>query len=268
MGTVTSKDGTSLSYGRAGSGPAVIMVGGAADDGAELAPVAAALSEHFTVYNYARRGRGKSGDTAPYALEREIGDLEAVIAEAGGAAHVYGASSGGALALEAAAAGLPINKLVVYEVPYDISDDAPQRHQQYKDTLQALLDEDNRAEAFAHAMRTWGAPEEAIERAKQSPMWPGLVTLAPTLAYDAACMGDNHPPTARLAKVDQPTLVLTGGASPTESGMDDLRPDFFGRAADAIVESLPHGERQVVGGQQHVVDPAAVVPLVQRFLAD
>ena len=102
---VTSNDGTTIAYDRKGSGPAVVLVGGALDDGAENASLVPALAEHFTVYNYARRGRGASGFTEPYAVEREIEDLDALIAEAGGSAHLFGASSGGALALEAAAAG-------------------------------------------------------------------------------------------------------------------------------------------------------------------
>lgn len=103
MGHVTSKDGTSIAYERAGRGPAIVLVGGGLDDGSENAPLASALAERFTVYNYARRGRGGSGDTPPYAVSREIEDLDALIAEAGGMAHVYGVSTGGALALEAAA---------------------------------------------------------------------------------------------------------------------------------------------------------------------
>ncbi len=146
-------------------------MGGAADDGAENAPLCPALAKRFTVYNYARRGRGDSGDTQPYAVDREIEDLDALVAEAGGSAHVFGASSGGALALEAAAAGLSINKLVVYEVPSDMSDGAPQRHREYSEKLQALLAENRRGQAFAHIMRTWGASKENIEAARQSPMW-------------------------------------------------------------------------------------------------
>ena len=120
---VTSNDGTTIAYDRKGSGPAVVLVGGALDDGAENASLVPALAEHFTVYNYARRGRGASGFTEPYAVEREIEDLDALIAEAGGSAHLFGASSGGALALEAAAAGSAIDTIAVWEVPYAVGDD-------------------------------------------------------------------------------------------------------------------------------------------------
>src|ERR1041384_7642882 len=128
---VTSADGTRIAYDRKGTGPAVILVGGTLDDGAENAPLARLLANHFTVYNYARRGRGASGNTPPYAVAREVEDLDALIATAGGSVHVYGASSGGALALEAAAAGSAIDKIAVWDVPYAIGDDLRPRFNQY-----------------------------------------------------------------------------------------------------------------------------------------
>ena len=138
---VTSNDGTTIAYDRKGSGPAVVLVGGGLDDGAENAPLVPALAEHFTVYNYARRGRGASGFTEPYAVEREIEDLDALIAEAGGSAHLFGASSGGALALEAAAAGSAIDTIAVWEVPYAVGDDIRPRFEEYiADTRRAFGD--------------------------------------------------------------------------------------------------------------------------------
>jgi len=113
MNRVTSADGTSIAYDRRGSGPAVILVAGGLDDGSENAPLATALAERFTAYNYSRRGRGESGDTPASRVEREIEDIEALIAEAGGSAHLYGVSSGGALVLEAASAGLAIRRVAV-----------------------------------------------------------------------------------------------------------------------------------------------------------
>ena len=131
MEFVTSKDGTRIAYERQGAGPAVVLVGGAAVTRSENAGLAAELASRFTTYNYDRRGRGDSGDTQPYALAREIEDLEAVIAAAGGTAHLYGVSSGGALALEATAAGVPAGRVAVYEVPYDMFDGAQDRHRAY-----------------------------------------------------------------------------------------------------------------------------------------
>jgi pimeloyl-ACP methyl ester carboxylesterase len=255
MNHVTSKDGTSIGYDRQGRGPAVILVGGGLDDGSENAPLAVELARHFTVYNYARRGRGDSGDTQPYAVEREIEDIEALIAEAGGSAHVYGVSSGGMFALEAAAAGLAIDKIGVYDVPYDTADNAPQRYRQYREQLGSALAEGRRGDAVELFMRLAGASEENIAGAKASPYWSGLEVLAHTLAYDAACYG--KPPTARLARITQPTLVATGGGD-----------DFFGPAADAVAASIPRAERRVFQGQGHVADPKAVAPVLVQFFRE
>jgi pimeloyl-ACP methyl ester carboxylesterase len=266
MGRVTSKDGTSIAYERMGSGPAVILVGGGAVDRSENAPLAPELAEHFTVYNYDRRGRGESGDTVPYAVEREVEDIEALIAQAGESAHLYGVSSGGALALEAAAAGLAIDRLAVYEVPYNTADDWPRRWQEYVEQLGALLAEDRRGDAFELFMRLADASEENIAAARNSPMWPSLEAIAPTLAYDAACLGNGHPPAARLAKITQPTLVATGartrqpGAATWVLALD--------HAADAIAESIPRAERQILEGQTHVADPKAVALVLERFFRE
>jgi pimeloyl-ACP methyl ester carboxylesterase len=263
MNHVTSKDGTSIAYDRQGSGPAVILVGGAFVDRSDNTPLAAELAARFTVYNYDRRGRGDSGDTLPYALERELEDLQALIAQAGGSAYLYGASSGGGLALEAAAAGLAVDKLAVYEVPYDMADDGPQRWREYVQELEGLLAQGRRGDAAVLFMRLAGATEEMIAEAKSSPYWPGLEAIAHTLAYDAACMGDSRPPTARLARITRPALVATGGASP--DSFVGGGGDFFDRAADAIAASIPQAERQVIAGQTHMVDPKVLAPVLERF---
>lgn len=266
MNRVTSNDGTAIAYDRQGSGPAIILVGGAFVDRSENAALAIELAKQFTAYNYDRRGRGDSGDTLPYAVEREIEDIEALVAEAGGSAHLYGISSGGALALEAAAAGVGIDKLAVYEVPYNMADDGPQRQREYVEQLGAFLAQERRGEAAELFMRTAGASEEMIAEAKDSPVWPGLEAIAHTLAYDAACLGNGQPPTARLARITRPTLVATGGRSPDsfvgEGG------DFFGKAADAIVASIPQAERQTIEGQTHMVDPKVLAPVLVLFLRE
>lgn len=265
MGCVTSRDGTSIAYERRGRGPAVILVGGGLDDGSENAPLAAELAAHFTVHNYARRGRGDSGDTPPYAVEREIEDIEALIGEAGGSAHLYGVSSGGALALEAGAAGLAFDKLAVYEVPYNVADHWPERWRDYVVMLEAVLAEGRRGDALELFMRLAGSSEEEITGAKNSPMWPGLEPVAHTLPYDAACLGDGRPPSARLARITQPTLVATGDARLPGAADWVLVLD---QAADAIVASIPQAERQVLEGQSHVADPKAVAPVRKRFFRD
>jgi pimeloyl-ACP methyl ester carboxylesterase len=262
---VTSKDGTSIAYDRQGSGPAVILVGGAFVDRSENAPLAAELAARFTVYNHDRRGRGDSGDTLPYALQREFEDLDALVTEAGGRAHLYGVSSGGALALEATAAGLAVDRLAVYEVPYDMADDGPRRQREYVEELDGLLAAGRRGDAAELFMRVAGASEEMIAGARSSPVWPGLEAIAHTLAYDAACMGNGQPPTARLAAITRPTLVATGGASP--DSFVGGGGDFFGRAADAIAASIPNAQRQVIEGQTHMVDPKVLAPALERFFA-
>ncbi|GIG87948.1 alpha/beta fold hydrolase [Plantactinospora endophytica] len=265
MGYVTSRDGTAIAYERTGSGPAVVLVGGGLDDGAENAPLASELAGRFTVYNYARRGRGGSGDTAPYAVEREIEDLAALIAEAGGSAHVFGASSGGALVFEAAPAGLPIDRIAVYEVPYMTDEGMAWHYARYVQELGRVLAAGRRGDAVELFMRLAGASEEDIAGARRSPVWAGLEALAPTLAYDAACLGDGRPPTARLAGITQPTLVATGGSSDPHTG--GLQPGFFDDAADAIAASIPKAERRLLDGQTHVADPAVLASVLGRFFA-
>jgi pimeloyl-ACP methyl ester carboxylesterase len=250
---VTSDDGTSIAYERQGSGPAVVLVGGALDDGAENAPLALGLARHFTVYNYARRGRGASGDTAPYAVEREIEDLAALVAEAGGSACLYGVSSGGALVLEAAAADVPASRLAVYEVPYPLAD-GPQWHR-CGAKITELVAAGRRDEALELFMGSIGAPDEDIQGAKDSPYWAGLAAIAHTTAYDAACVRDGTPSRERFARITQPLLVVTGGPPA----------DLMDRAAEAILACVPHGERQTLQGQGHVADPKVVVPMLERF---
>lgn len=267
MNRVASKDGTPIAYHRQGSGPAVILVGGGLDDGSENAPLVPLLAEHFTVYNYARRGRGQSGDTQPYAVEREIEDIAALIAEANGSAHLYGVSSGGGLSLEAAAAGLAVDKLAVYDVPYCIAGDTPQRAREYVERLGPALAEGRRGDALELFMRLAGSSEDEIAGARNSQWWPGLKAIAHTLAYDTACMGHSYqPPTARLATITQPTLVATGEVTPdAQAGMGGLPADFFVQAADAIPASIPHAERQTLAGSSHVADPNTVASALERF---
>jgi pimeloyl-ACP methyl ester carboxylesterase len=252
MAYLTSADGTSIAYRRDGNGPALILIGGGLDDGSENAPLGQVLAHHFTVYNFARRGRGDSGDTPPYAVEREIEDVAALITEAGGSPHLFGASSGGMLALEAAAAGLPVGRVAVYEVPYDTADDAVHKAQEYREQLALALAEGRRADAVGLFMRLAGSSESDIASAMNSPYWPGLEVLAHTLAYDAALYGP--PPADRLSTITQPTLVATGGSL-----------EYFEQAADAVAASLAHAERLVIGGQAHVVDPKIMAAVLTQF---
>jgi pimeloyl-ACP methyl ester carboxylesterase len=218
-------------------------------------PLAAELAGQFTVYNYDRRGRGESEGRSQHSLEREIEDLDALIGVAGGSAHLYGVSSGGALALAAAAAGVKADKVAVYEVPYGLAGDAA-RFRAYREELDALLAEDRRSDALELFHRLLGIPEEHVAASRQSPLWPGAVALAHTLSLDAAVLGDGGVPAARLAKINQPVLVATGGGiAPVE------------KAADATAASIPHAERLTLRGMEHAVDAMALAPVLQRFFS-
>ena len=254
MAYVRSRDGTRIAFEATGAGPPVILVGGGLDDGSENAPLAPRLAGAFTVYNYARRGRARSGDTPPYALARELEDLAALIAEAGAPACLFGASSGGALALEAAATGLPVAAVAVYEVPYLIAPGDLTRWRTYVSDLAAALASDQRAEALELFMRVAGSTEADIARARTVQAWPSLLALAPTLAYDAACLGAGHPP-PRLAEVRCRTLVLTGDNP------------FFHPAAEAIADLIPTADRRTMPNQGHVADPATLAPVLAMFFA-
>src|ERR1044071_9013340 len=167
MNKVTSKDGTAIAYDKRGKGPAVILVDGALcfRSFGPMTHLAELLAPHFTVYNYDRRGRGDSGDTQPYSLEREVEDLEALIKEAGGSAFVYGISSGGALALEAALKlGNQIKKLAIYEPPYDSDKVVGQAWKEYRKQLGEFLAEGRRGDAAALFMRSVGTPRRPSAR--------------------------------------------------------------------------------------------------------
>lgn len=208
MPQVRSSDGTAIGYDRlSADGPVVVLVGGGLDDGTENLPLGERLTGGFAVVNYRRRGRGDSGDTQPYALRREIEDLAAV----GRRAHLFGASSGGALALEAAAAGLPVDRIAVHEVPYLLGEEMLAAWRAYRADLAAALDAGDRDQALRLFMRLAGSPAEQIAAAEAAPVWDALRALAPTLRYDADCLGDGPPPADRLRTVTQPVLLTTRG---------------------------------------------------------
>jgi pimeloyl-ACP methyl ester carboxylesterase len=257
--TLTSSDGTTIAFERLGSGPAVIVVGGQLADRALTRPTAEELAQNFTVINYDRRGRGDSGDTAPYAVEREIEDLGALIAEVGGTASVYGHSSGAALALHAAAAGLPIAKLVLHEPPYTPEGDEDRQHASRKEAehIKTLLEEDRRGDAIEYLMRGIGMPPEMVEGVSRDPR---VVAMAHTMAYDSEIMGDisrgGAVPTDLAGSVRTETLVLVGGASP--AWMIDV-----GRE---VADALPNGRLSILEGQEHVVSPEVLMPVLEEFI--
>ncbi|HJQ72740.1 MAG TPA: alpha/beta hydrolase, partial [Actinomycetota bacterium] len=199
METITSRDGTAIAFDRMGEGAPVVLVTGGSVDRMSNAPLAQELASDFTVLNYDRRGRGPSGDTPPYAIEREIEDIEAMLEAAGGSANLYGSSSGAALALQATAAGLPVTKLALWEPPYIIDENArPPRDQ--VEQYETMVAEGRRGDAAEYFMtKVVGMPPEFAAQARNEPWWPNQEALAHTLAYDARIMGDYSVPTDQAA---------------------------------------------------------------------
>ena len=257
MNRVTSSDGTTIAFDRAGDGPPVVLVCGASTDRVANAPLAALLAEHFTVFNYDRRGRGDSGDTATYAVEREVEDVDAVIDEAGGSASVYGTSSGGALALEAAASGLAITNLALWEVPFSL-DESRRPPADLVERYNEMIAAGRRGDAVEYFMsKVVGLPPEFVAYARTQPFWEAQEALAHTLAYDATVMGDYSLPTERAASVTVPTLVIAGGASFP----------FMRKTAQALADILPDGQHRILEGQEHNVDPAVLAPVLMEFFS-
>lgn len=274
MSRVTSRDGTEIAYERRGSGPVLVLVGAGIVDRSEYSSLADALAERHTVYFYDRRARGESGNTLPYDVAREVEDIAAVVEVArdespGGPTCLFGLSSGGALVLEAAAAGLVVDRLVVYEVPYCVTERTIRRWQDYVEGLWVALAEGRNDDALELFMRFSGASDALVASARNSPNWAGLAAVAHKLAYEAASTGDGLPPTERLATVSQPTMVVTGGVrANARLGMGEMPPDFYDQAADAIVAALPHARRLVLDGQSHEPAPELVVSALETFFVD
>jgi len=259
MSHVTSKDGTEIAYQRLGAGPPLILVDGALCSRAfgptpKLAPL---LAQAFTVYVYDRRGRGDSGDTPPYAKDREIEDLAALIGVAGGAAALLGLSSGAALALEAAAARLPVTRVVAYEPPY-VEPDGSTRGRAHQVRLQELVAAGDRGGAVRYFMRNMvGVPAPFVWMMRLMPrLWRKLKAVGHTLPYDSAVMGDFTVPTRRLGRVAVPTLVMHGAKT-------DAR---LKRAASLVAGAIPAARAGTLAGQNHNVNPAILAPAAAEFL--
>ena len=255
METVRSADGTTIAFDRLGEGPPVVLVCGGSVDRSDDAPVAERLASSFTVFNYDRRGRGDSGDTQPYAIEREVEDAGAVIEAAGGMANLWGSSSGAALALICAAQGLPISKLALWEPPY-IPVGVPRPPADQVEQYETMVAEDRRGDAVEYFMsKVVGMPPEFVAGARSQPWWGKTEGLAHTLAYDARIMGDYSLPIERAASVKVPTAVFAGGAD-----MPWMRD-----TAAALADALPNGEVRFLDGQGHDVDPDVLAPALEEF---
>lgn len=260
-GTVTSKDGTSIAFDRTGTGPGLILVGGALSERSAWVPVAELLAPAFTVTAYDRRGRGDSGDTAPYAVEREIEDLEALIDDVGGTAFVHGQSSGAVLSLEAAARlGDKVQRLSLYEPPFIIDDSRTPPPEGFAEHIEELIAADSRGEAVEYWMiDVVGAPPEMVAQMKAAPMWPALEAVAHTLPYDIAVLGEdmsgNPLPAERWAAMTAPVLVMDGGASPA----------WIRHTAQTLADVLPYGKHRSLSGQTHSAAPDVLAPELKQF---
>lgn len=262
MEKVTSKDGTQIAFEKRGSGPAAILVEGALGHRGfgSMSRLAELLSPQFKAYNYDRRGRGDSSNGKPFAVEREIEDIEALIDDAGGTAFVFGTSSGACLALEAAIKlGGKITKLAMYEPPYDSEKAAAQPWKDYRNKLTDLLTADRRGDAVALFMGFVGAPAEQIDVMRKAPMWPILESVAPTLVYDAAAIGeDRSAPLQRAASVKVPTLAMDGGANLA------FMP-FMYESATALAKVIPHAQHRTLEGQTHDVNLEVLAAALTEF---
>jgi pimeloyl-ACP methyl ester carboxylesterase len=253
-----STDGTSIAFDREGEGPPVVLVGGFPDRSANTR-LLEHLSQRFTVFNYDRRGHGDSGDTQPWALQREVEDLDAVVDAAGGAANVFGTSGNGFFALVAASyeKGLRLKKLAVWEPPFIVDDSRPAVPRDYTQKLTELLVEGRRGdmvELFLTA--AVGMPPEVVSPLRSMLMWPAFERVAHTLVYDSVIMGDYSVPAQRMALVKVPTLVIDGGTATWP---------WLRTGLAALTASLPQAERRSVEGQSHDVDSAALAPVLMEF---
>lgn len=266
MKTATSTDGTVIAFDKLGTGPAVVLVTGALGDRSHpmQKELATHLAEHFTVFNYDRRGRGDSGDTPPYAVEREIEDIEALIDEAGGSAFVYGISSGAVLALKATSK-LPskVEKLALYEPPFILDDSRPALPEDYVAQLNAAIAAGNRSAAVEIFMtQALLIPDEYLEPMRNDPMWADMEKLAHTIAYDGLVVKDvmaGKPwPAGTWATATSPTLIISG----------EMSEAFFHKAATTLAGDLVEAEHRTLKGQAHDVAPAALAPMLVEYFAN
>ena len=259
MNKVISKDGTEIAFDKQGVGPGVILVDGALSfrSFGPMPELAKLLSTSFTTVDYDRRGRGDSGDNKPFAVEREIDDIEALINEAGGSAYLYGVSSGACLVIEATIKlGDKVKKLALYEAPYKTGENALEEWREYKKQLTKSLEENRRGDAIDLFMRFVGTPADQIAGMRQSPMWQMLEAVAPTLLYDAEAMGaDRKVPIERVSNIVIPTLVMHGGR-----GLP-----FMKQTALTLSRAIPQAKFLTIENQTHAVASEAVAPALVEF---
>ena len=261
MTTVRSADGTTIAYSQTGQGPPLILVDGAlcSRSFGPMPKLAELLAPHFTVYTYDRRGRGESGNTAPYSPDREVEDIEAMVALAGETVYVHGTSSGAALALDAARSIPAIGKLAVYEPPFIVDDTRPPMPDGFLARLDRLVADGRRGNVVKEFMRLVGTPAIFTAVLPITPVWPKLKAAAPTLPYDIAILQDHQRGTpfaaGEWAGVKAPTLVAAGGKSPA----------WISNATRALADALPDARYRTLPGQNHMVKAQAIAPVLTEF---
>lgn len=258
--TVRSADGTLIAYERVGSGPPLLLVGGAFNERSSAAPLATALASRFCVFTVDRRGRGDSDNTLPYAVAREVEDLAAVVAAIEHAdVGLYGHSSGGCLVLEAVAAGVPATRIALYETPYGTTDADAQDGAAMAHDIQAHCDAGRFGDAAARFLAGTGMPAGAIAGMRASPDWAWFERLAPTLVHDMAVTGNASTgarvPADRLHTIAVPALVIDGGASPP----------FLQDGTRVVATTLRQARQMTLAGQTHQVDPTVLAPVLTEF---
>jgi pimeloyl-ACP methyl ester carboxylesterase len=259
MGTVISADGTSIAFDKQGDGPPVVLLYGGPANRSVNAQLAALLAPHFTVYTYDRRGRGESGDTAPHSVEREFEDLAAVIAEAGGEAALYGSSGAGMIALEAAARGLPVTKVVAWEPPYIVGGSRPPVPADWGGRVAELIAAGRPGDAIEYwLVDIVLVPREYVTPMRETPFWQGMEAVAHGLVYDAKILGDFSLPTA-VASIEVPALLLDGGTAAVP---------WLGTGVRAAVDAMPNARYESLEGQPHDIAPEAIVPALVKFLGE
>jgi len=257
MASVPSVDGTTIDYDIAGSGPVIVFIAGVFNLRDTFTALAAELSSDHTVLTYDRRGRGESSDTVPYSVEREVEDLQALIGAAGGSASVFGYSSGAILALKAVSDGVAVERLYLYEPPFRFDKNQPAPPADLPARLQALLDAgDPGAVVATFQMEGVGLPQEVVANLRRSPMWAQLEAMAQSVVYDAIITSDLQRPTAEMAAVSTPTLVLQG---------DPTWP-FLATAAAGTARRLPNATHRILPVEAaHGIDPGGTAAAIREF---
>jgi pimeloyl-ACP methyl ester carboxylesterase len=255
IATVTSADGTTIAFKRLGEGPALVIVGGSLADHQFYAPLADELAKQFTVYSFDRRGRGQSGDTEPYAVEREVDDVGALIAHTKEQVLMYGHSAGSALALRAAASGLNVARLALADPPFtprgENDGTARAEHAEQAAHIQELNDKGDYKGSAKFFLRDYGLSDEDLEAMFQSPAGEGMLDCARALPYDYAVLGDGLVPTELSAEVDVPTLILAAETMP--------------ETAQALADAVPNSRFRAMEASTHELPPEVLAPVLKEF---